>query len=250
MTPDARRAFRLAVEEMVGSWLWELANHWENRVPDPVDYVEMRRKTFGAEFTMSLSRLSHGGAVPPEVYRARPVQAMQNAASDYAGLLNDLFSYRKEIEFEGEIHNCVLVVRDFFGCGATEALDIVGDLVNSRMREFERVVTVELPSMCEELGLDSGARAALTEYVEGLKRWMAGILIWHRGCRRYTDSELRRPVEVPPRTSHGPTGLGTETARLATLLGRVAPGAGRPEAPTGALTTLGSRPWPSNPSAR
>ncbi|MTE17824.1 germacradienol/geosmin synthase [Streptomyces sp. TRM43335] len=220
MTPDARRAFRRTIEEMTGSWLWELANQWQNRVPDPVDYVEMRRKTFGAEFIMSLSRLSHGGAVPPEVFRTRPVQAMQNAASDYAALLNDLISYRKEIEFEGEIHNCVLVVQDFFGCGVAEALEIVGDLVNSRMREFERVVAVELPQMCEESGLDAGARAALTDHVEELKRWLAGVLIWHRGCRRYDEAELRRPVTVPPRTSHGPTGLGTATARVAELLGR------------------------------
>jgi len=220
MTVDARRAFRDAIEEMTGSWLWELANHWENRIPDPVDYIEMRRKTFGAEFTMSLSRLSLGRAVPPEVYRARPVQAMQNAAGDYAGLLNDLFSYRKEIEFEGEIHNCVLVVRNFFGCGSTEALGIVADLVNSRMREFERVVSAELPAMFEELDLDAEVRAALTGQVRELQNWMAGILTWHRGCRRYTESELRRPVETPPRTSYGPTGLGTETARLAAVLGR------------------------------
>ncbi|MFD1832323.1 family 2 encapsulin nanocompartment cargo protein terpene cyclase [Streptomyces desertarenae] len=224
MAPDARRAFRRTIEEMTGSWLWELANHWQNRIPDPVDYVEMRRKTFGAEFIMSLSRLSRGGMVPSEVFRTRPVQAMQNAASDYAALLNDLISYRKEIEFEGEIHNCVLVVQDFFGCGVEEALGVVGDLVNSRMREFEHVVTVELPRMFEEMALDAGARAALTDHAEELKRWLAGVLIWHRGCRRYDEEELRRPVAVVPRTSYGPVGLGTATARVAELLGRGRPG--------------------------
>ena len=42
---------------MTESWLWELANQIQNRIPDPVDYVEMRRKTFGSDLTMSLSRL-------------------------------------------------------------------------------------------------------------------------------------------------------------------------------------------------
>ncbi|MCI0383092.1 family 2 encapsulin nanocompartment cargo protein terpene cyclase [Streptomyces sp. CNQ085] len=219
MAVDARRAFRATIEDMTGSWLWELANQAAHRVPDPVDYVEMRRKTFGAEFTMSLSRLSHGRTVPAEIYRTRPVQAMEHAAGDYAGLLNDLFSYRKEIEFEGEIHNCVFVVRNFFDCGTAEALKIVGDLADSRMREFERVVSAELPRMFEELALGAETRAALVGYARELQHWMAGILIWHRGCRRYTESELRRPVGGPSGVPHGPTGLGTATARLMTAFG-------------------------------
>ena len=43
---------------------------FQNRIPDPVDYVEMRRNTFGSELTMSLSRLTHGVLVPPEVFDA------------------------------------------------------------------------------------------------------------------------------------------------------------------------------------
>ena len=37
------------VEVMLESWLWELANQIQNRIPDPVDYIEMRRLTFGAD---------------------------------------------------------------------------------------------------------------------------------------------------------------------------------------------------------
>ncbi|WP_399095957.1 family 2 encapsulin nanocompartment cargo protein terpene cyclase [Streptomyces sp. BBFR2] len=214
MTPAARRTFRRTIEDMTGSWLWELDNHWANRIPDPVDYVEMRRQTFGADLTMSLSRLGHGRSVPPEVYRSRPVQAMQNAAADYAGLLNDLFSYRKEIQFEGEIHNAVLVVQHFFGCGVQEGLEIVNDLMTSRMREFEHILAVELPALFDEFGLDAAARATLTGYAEELKRWLAGILIWHEGCRRYDEAELRRPVTAHGRRLGGPTGLGTAAARL------------------------------------
>ncbi|MFP8942275.1 terpene synthase family protein [Streptomyces fenghuangensis] len=229
MAVDARRAFRGTIEEMTGSWLWELANQAAHRVPDPVDYVEMRRKTFGAEFTMSLSRLSHGRTVPAEIYRARPVMAMEHAAGDYAGLLNDLFSYRKEVEFEGEIHNCVFVVRNFLDCGTAEALKIVGDLADSRMREFERVVSTELPRMFADLALDAEVRATLTGYARELQHWMAGILVWHQGCRRYTESELRRPVGGPPRLPHGPTGPGTSAARIAAALGSAGEAARVPE---------------------
>lgn len=72
MELDNRAKFREAIEVMVDSWLWELTNAYQNRIPDPVDYIEMRRHTFGSELTMSLSRIGHGRTVPPEAYRSRP----------------------------------------------------------------------------------------------------------------------------------------------------------------------------------
>lgn len=219
MTPGARRRFRTAVEEMTESWIWELVNQAEHRVPDPVDYMEMRRRTFGADLTMSLCRLSHGRGLPPEIYRSRQVQAMEHAAADYAGLVNDLYSYQKEIQFEGEIHNAVLVVQDFFACGLPEALGVVADLTGARMREFQHVVEGGLPALAEEFALDEEGRATLAGYAVELQNWMSGILVWHRGCDRYRESELRRPVGVTERAPGRPTGLGTAAARLPVLVG-------------------------------
>jgi germacradienol/geosmin synthase len=189
---EARRAFRAAIVDMITSWVWELANQFQNRIPDPVDYIEMRRRTFGSGLTSSLSRLSHGSAVPPEAYRSRPVQAMENSAADYACLLNDVFSYQKEIQFEGELHNGVLVVQSFLDCDRDRALGIVADLMTSRMREFRHVVATELPALFDGLRLDQPAREALLGYARHLENWLAGILNWHEGCRRYDEPYLRR----------------------------------------------------------
>ena len=174
MTVSARRKFRTAIEDMTGSWLWELANQMQNRIPDPVDYIEMRRKTFGSDLTMSLSRLSHGQTVPPEIYRTRPIRALENSAADYACLLNDVFSYQKEIQFEGEIHNCILVVQNFLDCDFQRALGVVNDLMTARMRQFERVVSIELPVLFDDFDLDADARSTLTGYAEELQDWLAG----------------------------------------------------------------------------
>jgi germacradienol/geosmin synthase len=215
MAVDARRTFRRAVEVMIDSWLWELHNQHHNRIPDPVDYIEMRRRTFGSDLTMSLSRLSHGRIVPPEIYRTRTIQNMENSAADYACLLNDVFSYRKEIQYEGEVHNAVLVVQNFLDCDRNRAFGIVNDLMTARMRQFEHTVTIELPALFEDYGLDSDARAMLTHYAAELQDWMAGILHWHRKTRRYEEDELRYTMlsgAVP--TPQGPTGLGTAAARL------------------------------------
>jgi germacradienol/geosmin synthase len=163
---------------------------------------------------MSLSRLSHGQTVPPEIYRTRPIRALENSAADYACLLNDVFSYQKEIQFEGEIHNCILVVQNFLDCGFQRALGVVNDLMTARMRQFERVVSIELPALFDDFDLDADARSTLTGYAEELQDWLAGILTWHQGCHRYEESELRYhpPAGTPP--FGGPTGLGTSTVRL------------------------------------
>ncbi|NYI05180.1 family 2 encapsulin nanocompartment cargo protein terpene cyclase [Allostreptomyces psammosilenae] len=241
MGDDARREFRRAVRDMTASWLWELANQAANRIPDPVDYVEMRRLTFGSDLTMSLSRLAHGRRVPPEVYRSGPIRSLENAAADYACLMNDVFSYQKEIEYEGELHNGILVVQNFFDCDQATALHIVNDLMTSRMRQFEHVVAHELPVLYDDLGLDAATRRVLDGYVQELRNWLAGILGWHRGCRRYREADLGRhprptlttpPTPIPrpaaptlgvPALSVpalGVPALGTSALRLPTPLAR------------------------------
>ncbi|MFJ4471803.1 germacradienol/geosmin synthase Cyc2 [Streptomyces sp. NPDC089424] len=185
MDQEARRRLKAAVEVMTESWVWEVANQVHNRIPDPVDYLEMRRATFGSDLTLGLCRMGHGPHVPPEVYRSGPVRSLENAAIDYACLVNDVFSYQKEIEYEGEIHNAVLVVQNFFGTDYPTALAVVGDLMTQRMQQFEHVAATELPVVYDDFGLSAEVRASMGEYVAALQNWMAGILNWHRHVARY-----------------------------------------------------------------
>ncbi|MET9293304.1 germacradienol/geosmin synthase [Streptomyces sp. NPDC003077] len=246
MDTEARRFLRDAIQRMLDSWLWELDNQAQNRIPDPVDYLEMRRATFGSDLTMSLCRLGHGRLVPPEVYGSGPMRSLENAAANYACLLNDCFSYQKEIEFEGEVHNGLLVVQNFFDCDYPTALGIVHDLMTSRMHQFQHIAAHELPVLYEDFNLCDEARKALDGYVHELENWMTGILTWHRGCRRYTEAHLLRqhsgrtgptgptgptkPFGGPAGRFGGPTGLGTAAAR-------VRPATTRPVVPAPSLPT-------------
>ncbi|MFK4120335.1 MULTISPECIES: germacradienol/geosmin synthase Cyc2 [Streptomyces] len=192
MTAEQRRTLKSAVDAMTESWVWELSNQLHNRVPDPVDYLEMRRSTFGSDLTLSLCRMGQGPAVPPEVHRSGPVRSLENAAMDYGCLLNDVFSYQKEIEYEGEMHNAILVVQTFFGCDYPTGLRIVADLMNQRMEQFEHVVAHELPVLYDDFDLSAEGRAAMGAYVDDLRNWMAGILNWHRHVDRYKADYLAR----------------------------------------------------------
>ncbi|GIJ74812.1 terpene synthase family protein [Virgisporangium ochraceum] len=225
MAPGARAGFRRAVLDMTDSWLWELANVTQNRVPDPIDYLEMRRRTFGSELTMSLSRLYRAVAVPRAVFASRPVRALENAAADYACLVNDLRSVRKEVEFEGELNNGVLVFAHFLGCTVPEAAALTVDLMTARLKHFERVAAVDLPQLYEDLRLDTVARSAVEGYVDELRDWIAGVVLWHRRTTRYDEAEIRRTRRPGPVVAAGlsrrvtrPTGLGTSAANLADRL--------------------------------
>jgi germacradienol/geosmin synthase len=217
MSGAARQQFRTAVQDMTTSWLWELANRAEHRIPDPVDYIEMRRKTFGADMTMSLAWLARSDVIPPEISQLRAMRELDTAAQDFACFTNDLFSYQKEIEFEGDIHNLVLVVETFLNVDRWNARDIVADLMAARMRQFEHIIASDLPALFDELALDEPIREILTSHAERLKDWMSGILEWHRRCPRYAEAELRRGRRpgASAEFSFLPTGLGTSAVRVA-----------------------------------
>ncbi|MER5866496.1 germacradienol/geosmin synthase [Kitasatospora sp. NPDC002040] len=222
MPVESRRTFRGAVEQMLESWLWELANQIQNHIPDPIDYIEMRRRTFGSDLTMSLARLSRGNSIPSEVFAATPVLELEAAAADYACMMNDVFSYQKEIQFEGEIHNIVLVVQNFLDCDRHQALAIVDDLMTSRMRQFEHLTEIELPALFDEFRLDDAARRELEGYVQEIRHWLYGIKVWHSECDRYNEAALLRhfaPTVTPVRQPlSGPTGFGTSAARVLELI--------------------------------
>jgi germacradienol/geosmin synthase len=207
ITARRRPAIRDAVLEMTGSWVWELGNRAINRIPDPVEYIEMRRKTSGADLTMRLVRMASPDAIPEEACQARVVRELETAAQDYVCLLNDLFSYQKEIEFDGDLHNLVLVTQHFLGIDRWAAAAITARLMNERMRQFEHLLQGGL----KELDLTAAQWAQLNVQADLLKDWMSGILDWHRHSPRYADAELRR---VYRGFTLVPTGLGTSAARI------------------------------------
>ncbi|MER7276574.1 germacradienol/geosmin synthase [Dactylosporangium sp. NPDC000244] len=202
MSADGAARYRAAVESMLTSWLWELDNHRRRRIPDPVDYIEMRRRTFGSDLTMSLSRLAHERTLPAALFATRPMQNLDNAAADHACFVNDLFSYQKEVQYEGEVHNIVFVVEHFLSVPRDTAVTIVRDLMDERMRQFEHIARTELPLVADHFDLDTAAREALHRYVTELRHWLAGVLQWHRDTNRYDEAVLSGAAHTPAPAAH------------------------------------------------
>ena len=216
LSMDHRRWLREGIEKMTASWVWELQNFYQHRIPDPVDYIEMRRDTFGSDLTMSFARIRFAGQLPPEIFETRPMVALEHAAQDYAVFLNDVFSFQKEMQYEGELHNMVLVVRDFLHLSNEQAVTVVNDLMTSRMKQFELVVATELPELADDFELDDEQRRALDDWVTMMADWMGGILVWHQVTRRYPEETLKElPAPGAVLYGNGPTGLGTSAGQLA-----------------------------------
>ncbi|HWH12266.1 MAG TPA: germacradienol/geosmin synthase [Solirubrobacteraceae bacterium] len=223
LTPKGRTWLRDGIVKMTDAWIWELQNHIQQRIPDPVDYIEMRRDTFGSDLTMSFARISHGGDLPPAIFETRPMLGLEKASQDYACLLNDVFSYQKEIQFEGELHNMVLVVQNFLGITPEQAMLVVNDLMTARLTQFENIIETELPSLADSFELSDEDRATLDGWVEMMQDWMAGILVWHQMTGRYPESALLR-TQTPGAALAAAgglgalSGLGNAAARLAQVL--------------------------------
>ena len=221
LEPGLRRRLHDDIYEWAGTNLWEMSNNIQNRIPDPVDYIEMRRQTVGAAPTAILSLLyATGHGLPPDLPGHRTMQALVSAFADNVGFCNDLFSYRKEIELEGDVNNAVLVVQHFLDCDLQIAVNIVGDLMNTRIRSFQRIATEKLPHLADEFRLDADARSQLLDYAAHLQDYLAGHLAWCRRTRRYIvpDGPTGRGAIGQPRPAARilaePAGLGTSAARL------------------------------------
>jgi germacradienol/geosmin synthase len=138
------------------------------------------------------------------------MRALIDTFTDIGPLRIDLFSYQKESETDGGINNGinngVLVVQRFLNVAVDDAVSVVNDLADGRLRQFERIVSTELPALLAELAPET--RQQVLRYVESLQDWMAGDLQWSKVTGRYRSAPAVR----------GLAGLGMSAARVEALL--------------------------------
>jgi germacradienol/geosmin synthase len=82
MSTDWRHRFAESTKNLLDESLWELANINEGRVPNPVEYVEMRRKVGGAPWSANLVEHAAGAEVPAQIAATRPMQVLRDTFSD------------------------------------------------------------------------------------------------------------------------------------------------------------------------
>ncbi|MER6319925.1 terpene synthase family protein [Streptomyces sp. NPDC001581] len=72
--------------------LWEVDNLAFGRIPDPVDYIGMRRRAGGALWAAQLVERALGLGLPPVVREQPALERLHEAFADVVDLHNDLVS--------------------------------------------------------------------------------------------------------------------------------------------------------------
>ncbi|GAB2835851.1 terpene synthase family protein [Lentzea nigeriaca] len=189
--------------EYLDALLWELHNTAQGRVPDPIDLVEMRRRSIATELSAKLVRKSVDADLPAELLRNSTMRALVDSFGDVPALRQEIVGFDRTYATGISTTSAVLAVQRFFGCELPQAVSVVADLIAARLRQIVSIIG-ELPSIAAEYDLDEAARAGLHRYVEALKSWLAGELLWTQRSGRFSFSP------TPTRKSlHSPSGLGT-----------------------------------------
>ncbi|MEV0536716.1 hypothetical protein [Kitasatospora sp. NPDC050463] len=188
MPPAVRHRFPAYVIDFVAANLEELDAIAQQRVPDPVHYLEFRRSSAGTDLSIGLT-----GQRPPAT---APLRRLEDAFADSVGLRNDIYSYRKEIDEEHEVSNAVLAVRRLLGGSLQQAVDVAYRLFEERVAEFQRIAD-------RELGAEHAA------YANVLRDWMAGDNEWYRRTGRYRAGSSRSmfPFRTPATPHRTPPGF-------------------------------------------
>lgn len=219
MSEHWRRRFTRHTVDQLRESVWELENIGAGRVPNPVEYLRRRRGTAGGEWVSELVELAAAAELAPELVDTRPLRVLRDSFGDTILLDNDLFSYRREIEQEGEVNNGVLVLERFLGLPAPEAAETVNRLLTSRMLQFENTLLTEVPLLFEERAVGPADRLRVLGYAKGLRDFHAGMHHWMEGSARYagafSESESASArASAAQRPLPAPRGLGTAAARL------------------------------------
>ncbi|PRQ04309.1 Germacradienol/geosmin synthase [Enhygromyxa salina] len=212
-----RRRYIADTRDTLETVLWELSNISHGRVANPLEYVAMRRLVGGSLWAADLLERAAGIELSDTVVATRPLRVLQDTFADTVSLHNDLMSYQREVEDEGEKSNGVLVLEKFLGVGPQAAAKLANDVLSSRIHQFENTVVAELPLLFEQYALPPNQRLDVRRYANGLMTWLAGDYEWHFLSARYDGhgghGGSARARQDPPRAAcMGPTELGTSAA--------------------------------------
>ena len=211
-TLDWRRRFFVATKHLLDESDWELRNINAARVANPIEYIEMRRKVGGAPWSAHLVEHANFVEVPDRIWDSRPMRVLKECFADAVHLRNDIFSYDREVNDEGELSNCILVLETFFGIDTQTAADMTNDILSSRLYQFENTALTEVPGLFAEFAVTPPEQEAVALYVKGLQDWQSGGHEWHMRSSRYMNESVRGDDQPP--IPGGPNGLGMAAARV------------------------------------
>ncbi|KAI1080884.1 isoprenoid synthase domain-containing protein [Whalleya microplaca] len=158
------------------------------------DYMNLRRHSIGTYPSFSLVEYAHGIELTQEIIDHFSIRTCEEVASDLVILVNDLLSYRKDLE-QGVRHNIIILLKDQ-GHTTQQAVDRVGHMLAAAYQRWYSAL-VELPTWGEKTDKE------VLKYIDGCRNVALGNLHWSYSSGRYLGDEgqqVRRTqiLNLPP----------------------------------------------------
>jgi hypothetical protein len=180
-----RREFSRAIHDFIVGAALELENICDDRVPDLIQFIKLRRQTFAGGTGACFAAMSTGAEIPERVRNTEVVAELLDAFIDIMALGNEAVSYDMEINDEGEVNNLMLVLQDLTGGDLGHAHKIAIELITDRVAYFNHTVEVKLPQLAADIGLSPHDVAQMKVWVRGAESYLSGLYDWYDSTARY-----------------------------------------------------------------
>ncbi|MFG3280358.1 hypothetical protein [Streptomyces sp. NPDC048111] len=186
--PLLRERLATAVEQCLLAMRRPVRDILVNGTPDPERYTRIRYDDSGMKVEVELADYARGFLLSDEVIRHPVLDRARDITVHIGGLMNDLFSYQKEVVRNGQLFNLVPVLQGALGCSPQEAFGAAVRQVNELTAEFEELALA--PPVFDDRSLCDQAAA----YLESLADQIAATYNWQFATSRYKDADSVVPL--------------------------------------------------------
>jgi hypothetical protein len=149
---------------------------------DLQSYIVWRDDDSAMNLHIDLIEFANDFTLPETVVTHPTLLRLRRNCNRVAGLMNDIFSYHKEIVVEGNRFNLVNLIQENTGVGLKEAVEEAINIVNGYIVEFLEYEK-QVPYW------DTATQFAVNKYVEGMKSQISGSWHWQIYTLRYRSPE-------------------------------------------------------------
>jgi hypothetical protein len=150
-------------------------------------YIELRELDSGMHPTIDMIELGLDMFLPNEVIHHPQIETLRICTIRLGGLVNDLFSYHKEVILSGQRFNLVNVLMENRGCRFEEAVNECVLMLNQYSDTFV-ATEQELP----DFG-DDDLNYCVQLYVRGLRDQILATYHWQMSTNRYRSPDSPFP---------------------------------------------------------
>ncbi|OTA61599.1 Presilphiperfolan-8-beta-ol synthase [Hypoxylon sp. EC38] len=147
---------------------------------DVQTYLEVRRGTIGAYPAIALAEYGQGICLPQSIFSHNSLQECMRVSADLVLLVNDVLSYRKDLEL-GVDHNLIALLMEQ-DMSLQQSVDKIGVMIDGCYRRWYTALA-ELPSYGEKIDRE------VLRFVEVCRCVALGNLHWSFKTGRYLGPE-------------------------------------------------------------